>query len=212
MRPLVILRPEPGASATAGRAAALGLEVRLHPLFRTVAVPWTMPTGEFYGLLLTSANAVRHAGALPVLPVYAVGEATAVVARKAGATVAATGTGGVDALLASLPEGLRLLHLAGAERIAPVDPAQVISVVTVYRTEPLPPPIPDSLAGTVLLVHSPAAGRRVADLSLERAQVRIAAISEAAARACGVGWAACEAAPRPSDDALLPLAAKLCKD
>lgn len=212
MRPLVILRPEPGASATAARAKALGLEPTVHPLFRAVAEPWLLPDGDYDALLLTSANAVRHAGPLPDLPVHAVGRATADAARDAGATIASIGSAGVAALLDDLPDGLRLLHLAGAERIEPLAPKQCITVVTVYRTEPLAPPETSALAGTVLLVHSPAAGRRVAQLPLDREAIRIAAISEAAASACGMGWAACEFASRPSDEALLPLAAKLCKD
>lgn len=212
MKPLFVLRPEPAALTTATNAAHKGLDVRLHPLFRTISVDWEMPPGPFDGLLLTSANAVRHAGHLPDLPVHAVGEATASKAQTAGATVVSVGKGGVDALLASVPENLRLLHLTGEERIAPCAPRQQIESVTVYRTEALPPPEPGSLLDAVLLIHSPAAGRRIADLDLDRSRIAIAAISPAAAAACGEGWQRCEAAPQPSDSALLFLAADLCKD
>lgn len=212
MRPLFVLRPEPGASATAARAAAVGLIVVKHPLFAAVAVPWSIPDGPFDGLLLTSANAVRFAGALPPLPIYAVGEATAAQARAAGAEVTVVGDGGVDALLDALPHDLRLLHLAGADRIVPASPRKTIVPVTVYRMEPLAPPSPEQLTDAVVLIHSPAAGRRLAEMNLDRGRVRIAAISPASAEACGDGWAARLAAPRPIDAALLPLAAKLCKD
>lgn len=211
MRELLVLRPEPGATATAERARVMGLTPVRHPLFAIRPVPWTHPEGEFDGLLLTSANAVRHAGPLPALPVHAVGETTAAAARAAGAEVASVGEGGVEALLATLPAGLRLLHLAGEDRV-PATGSQQVEAVTVYRAEPLGLPSAGVVEGRVLLVHSPAAGRRVTELACDRALVRIAAISPAAAEACGAGWARVEAAAAPSDAALLPLAAELCKD
>lgn len=212
MRPLFVFRPEPGASATAARAEALGLTAVAHPLFRVEPVPWTMPAAEFDGLLLTSANAVRCVGMLPALPVHAVGEATASAAREGGADLATVGSGGVDDLLLRLPGGLHLLHLAGEQRMPPRTAHVQVTAVPVYRTVALPPPPPESLEGAVLLVHSPAAGRRVADFPVTRTQVRVAAISEAAARACGTGWERLEAACKPLDGALLSLAAELCED
>lgn len=211
MRPLVIFRPEPGASATAERAQAMGLTVCRHLLFAVEPVAWTMPEGAFDGLLLTSANAIRHARDLPRLPVHAVGEATAAAARDAGAEVASVGTGGVDALLATLHPRLRLLHLAGEERVVPETQGPTITVVTVYRTRPLSLPSAELVEDAVMLVHSPAAGRRVNTLACDRARVRIAAISPAAADACGEGWAEVAAASQPDDATLLSLAAKLCK-
>lgn len=212
MRPLLILRPEPGAGATAEAATSLGLPVRRHPLFAAEPVPWAAPEEPFDALLLTSANAVRLAGELPHLPVHAVGEATAAAARAAGLTVASTGEGGVEALLSLLPPGLKLLHLAGEERLLPSAPPQQITSVTVYRMNPLPLPPPALVEDTVALIHSPAAGRRLAEMQVERGRVQVAAISSAAANACGSGWACCEAATEPTDTALLSLAAKLCKE
>ena len=82
MRPVVVLRPEPGASRTAARAEALGLDARVVPLFAIVPIEWSAPDpSDFDGIVLTSANAVRHGGEqldeLKALPVHAVGEATA---------------------------------------------------------------------------------------------------------------------------------------
>nr|WP_209022914.1 uroporphyrinogen-III synthase [Sphingomonas kaistensis] len=209
---MVVLRPEPGASATAARAAALGLEVRRHPLFTAEPVAWSLPAGPFDALLVTSANAIRLAGRLPVLPVHAVGAASAAAARDAGLEVLTVGEGGVDALLDRLPEGLRLLHLSGEERIEPADARQAITSVVVYRMGPLPLPDAASVEGAVVLVHSPAAGRRLDEIKASRDRVRVAAISPAAAMACGPGWECCEAADAPADSALLSLAAKLCKE
>jgi uroporphyrinogen-III synthase len=171
-----------------------------------------MPAGQFDGLLLTSASAIRLAGSLPDLPVHAVGEATAKAATSAGARVITVGEGGIDELLTRLPAELRLLHLCGEERIAPEGPRQQIVAVSIYRAEPLPLPGPAELDRRVLLIHSPAAGRRIGELAADRGAIRIAAISPAAATACGSGWERLEAAERPTDAALLSLAAELCKD
>ena len=77
------------------------------PLFEVQPVPWKMPQlGEFDGLLVTSANAVRYAGErlanILGLKAYAVGEATAADAREAVLDVASTGTAGVERLLGSV--------------------------------------------------------------------------------------------------------------
>lgn len=212
MRPLVILRPEPGGSVTAEKVRALGLEIRRHPLFAAQALSWSMPDGPFDALLVTSANAVRLAGTLPELPVHAVGRASADAATAAGLRVATTGEGDVQSLLGQLPSGLRLLHLAGEERILPAAPRHRITPVAVYRMVPQPLPDATLIEGAVAMVHSPVAGRRLAEVEVERGRVRIAAISPAAAAACGPGWEICAAADEPNDAALLSLAAKLCKE
>ena len=82
MRPVIILRPEPGASETAARARKLGLQPRLCPLFEARPVSWDAPPPErFDALLMTSAQAARLGGSQLVryqaLPAYAVGSATA---------------------------------------------------------------------------------------------------------------------------------------
>lgn len=217
MRPVLILRPEPGASATAARARQLGLEPVLAPLFAVEPVAWKVPEpAGFDALLLTSANAVRHGGrglaALAGLPVHAVGGATAEAAKGAGFKVASTGSGDVADLLSSLPPSLNLLHLAGEDRREPEGARQRIVAVTVYRSALLPPP--DALAevaNAVALVHSPRAGRRLAELVDRRESLSIVAISPAAAEACGAGWRTVAIAEKPSDELLLSLAAQLCK-
>jgi uroporphyrinogen-III synthase len=219
MRRLVILRPEPGASATAERARAMGLEPVAMPLFKVEPLDWDVPSpGGFDALLLTSANAVRHGGegllSLRQLPVYAVGEATAAAAREAGFDVAASGEAGAERLLGSIPPNLRLLHLCGEQRIEPQVP-QAITAVPVYRSNALPMPEDlGAIEGQVAVVHSPRAGQRLGELAdqagIDRSTVRIAAISQAAASAAGPGWERCEAAATPDEAALLALAARLC--
>ena len=219
MRRLFILRPEPGASATVESARALGLEAVALPLFAIEPLDWEAPEASgFDGLLLTSANAVRQAGdqlhALRGLPVHAVGEATAEAAREAGFDIASTGEAGVARLLGSIERDLRLLHLCGEHRTA-VEAAQAVTAVPVYRSAELPAPAGVArIAGQTVAVHSPRAGRRLAELvdqaGIARRTIRIAAISEAAVAATGGGWEACEAAAAPDDGALLALAARLC--
>ena len=211
---VLVLRPEPGASATAEKARALGLEALAIPLFEIEPVAWRAPdAGSFDGLLLTSANAMRCGGDelkdLRGLPVYAVGEATADAARQAGFDIAATGEAGVDRLLASIDPGLKLLHLCGADRREPQDARQFIMPLVVYRAiEAAPPQI--NAEGAVALIHSPRAGRRFGELVTERGSTSIAAISAAASDAVDGGWKFVELAEEPSDDALLALAARLC--
>src|SRR5205085_8148752 len=182
MRKLLVLRPEPGASATVSRARALGLDAIAVPLFAVEAVGWTVPDpARFDALLLTSANAVRHGGPqladLRGLPVHAVGEATATAAGEAGFAVASVSEGGVDELLAQIDPGLRLLHLCGEDRREPSNARQAITAVAVYRSVALdPPPLPDA-DGALALVHSPRAAQRFAELVGDRSTVLLAAIS-----------------------------------
>ena len=217
MRRLFILRPEPGARATVESARACGLDAVALPLFEIEPVAWEAPEASgFDGLLLTSANAVRHGGGqlstLRGLRVYAVGEATAEAARAAGFDIASSGAAGVERLLGSIDGDLRLLHLCGEHRTA-VAATQAITALPVYRAAELPAPGGlAEIAGQVVAVHSPRAGQRLASLidPATRGTIRIAAISDAAAAAVGGGWETCEAADRPEDRAVLALAARLC--
>lgn len=214
MRRVLVLRPEPGASATVERALERGLDATATPLFKIESVPWQAPDpGGFDALLVTSANAVRCAGIqlekfLP-LPVYAVGEMTSQAARERGFVIAATGNRGVDRLIDCIPPSLRLLHLGGEDRRDPSDRA-AITVIPVYRASEVERPDLRLAKGAVMLIHSPRAGRRLAELVKDRGNILIAAISRAAAEATGTGWEAVEAAGEPNDDALLALAARLC--
>lgn len=217
MTRVVVLRPEPGASETVARAAERGLDAVSVPLFQIEPIEWRVPdAGQFDALLLTSANAVRFGGpgltALRDLPVRAVGEATAAAARDAGFDVAAVGDAGAAQLIASLDPKLRLLHIAGEHRAALSRP---MTILAVYRSRLVEPPEGLSQAErAVVLVHSPRAGRAFADaadrLGLDRTSIRLAAISTAASEAAGTGWARIESAERPTDEALLALAQRLC--
>ena len=213
MRKLLLLRPEPGLSASAERARHLGLEFIGCPLFRVEPVAWQVPAPSAYdALLLTSANAVRNSGpglaSMSSLPVHAVGEATASAARAAGLTVETVGDRDLSALLAILPAGLRLLHLAGADHVECRDAR--IDRRVVYRAAEIADPGLPSLDGLVAAIHSPRAGARLASLAGRSPSTAIAAISQVAAEACGSGWERVEIATKPDDTSLLALAAMLC--
>jgi uroporphyrinogen-III synthase len=216
MTRLMVLRPQPGADSTLAKARALGIEAVAVPLFNIEPVEWKAPeAGGFDGLLLTSANALRFGGeglaVLRDLKAYAVGEATAEAAREAGFDVVATGDAGVGRLLGSIEPDLRLLHLCGADRCEASNANQKIAGLVVYRAKPVDDPDLRATEGNLVLIHSPRAGRRFAELVDDRGTTSIAAISEAAAKAVGDGWKAIAVADQPNDDALLALAASLCE-
>src|SRR6185312_12602104 len=85
---VLITRPEPGASETAARLAAMGLMPILAPMLRIrPANPHLPPPARIAAILLASGNAVDP---LPLScharPVLTVGAATAARARLAGFT------------------------------------------------------------------------------------------------------------------------------
>ena len=218
-RPLLILRPQPGADETAARARALGLEPVVAPLFTVRPLAWAPPhAADFDALLLTSANAARAAGPALArftgLPCWAVGEATAAAAREAGFADVRTGASDGTALVkAAAAAGIsRVLHLHGREHVALAWPGIAVESRAVYAAEAaeaLPPPA-RGLRDPVALIHSPRAGARFAALAGEKKGITIAAIGRAAAAAAGTGWAEVAVATAPRDEALLELAVKLC--
>jgi uroporphyrinogen-III synthase len=203
------------------RARELGLDAVALPLFKVEPIAWDVPEAAgFDGLLLTSANAVRHGGEnlreLRGLPVYAVGPATAEAARDAGFDVASTGDAGVERLLGSIETDLKLLHLAGEDR-KEIGPAkQEIRVIPVYRARAIERVALNGLDGSVALIHSARAARRFAELvdgaGANKASIALAVISGDAADAAGRGWQRVEIAHAPSDEALLALAERLCNN
>jgi uroporphyrinogen-III synthase len=215
-RPILIVRPEPGASATAERAAAIGLDAIVRPLFEIHAVAWTAPdAARFDAIFLTSANAVRFGGAQTAnyrhLPVYAVGEATARAAMAAGFSNVSAGTTDAAAFVQVIAEAKckRVLHLAGRDRTNMDDPPFSVETVTVYASEVrLPPTIAED---AVILLHSTRAALRLSAIAIAKSSIAIVAISSAVADAAGSGWQSVSVAAQPRDAAMLALAASLCE-
>ena len=215
---LLIIRPQPGADATAKRATALGLEPHILPLFSIQKLDWEPSEAANHdALLITSANAILDGGSgldsLKSLPVYAVGAASACVAADAGFTVAATGEGDAAAILGMAHNDgrSRLLWLTGEHHTGLQPPSGMnITRQTVYRSAKLP--ALEDFAGLLaapatVMLHSPRAARYFVDLcdqkEIGRAQIQIAALSSNVAEEAGGGWKAKVIADEPSDDALL---------
>ncbi|MBW8297788.1 uroporphyrinogen-III synthase [Sphingopyxis sp.] len=219
--PLIVTRPEPGNSATIARAMTLGFDAHAMPLFAARALPWTAPAPQdFDAMLLTSAQTVRLAGPqlarLAVLPVFAVGGATADAAQEVGLTVVRTGKANAQSLLdAMTSENIaRILWLCGRDR-SDFDPrGAALEPLTCYAVDPVAPS-PDwqkfIAAPAVLLAHSARAAQRIADLvGPQRAHLALVAISPAVAAGAGKGWGELAAAAAPTDASMLALAYALC--
>jgi uroporphyrinogen-III synthase len=224
MRPVLVLRPEPGNAATCIAARERGLAPRAVPLFAFAPLNWTVPAGvTWHGLLIGSAAVMAHGGPdlgnLRAVPVHAVGPTTARAAQAAGFRVAATGSGGLQTLVSALPPG-RYLRLAGKARVALVSPPGVtIDDVVVYaaRPQPLDPATVALLRQhrVVALLHSGEAARHFADQCtahrLPRGQIALACLAPRIAQAAGADWQAVASAQRPDDDAVLSLALQMCQ-
>jgi uroporphyrinogen-III synthase len=216
--PLLILRPEPGASATAQRAQELGLKLRKLPLFKARPLGWVPPSPEaFDAIIVTSAHAMRLGGAgLSIyrhLPLLSVGEATAQAAREAGFAHVSAGDGDGAALVTRAVQSgyRRILHVCGAEYRGLNHPDASIEAIPVYAADPVDPPPLIAGPGTVL-IHSPRAAALAAKLVKDRSALHLVAISPAALAEAGSGWRSAVAAPTPTDDAMLAIAAAICHD
>ena len=195
-------------------------------MFEVRPLAWDSPeANRFDALLLASANTLRHGGAALEsyrdLPVYAVGETTAQAARKAGFTLAQTGRGGLQSLLATLaPDHRRLLRLGGRERIDLRLPEGVrLAERAVYASEALP--MPAELARmldrpALVLLHSGRAAAHFASecdrLGKPRDAISIAALAPRIAEAAGHGWRELDLAETTEEAALLALARQICKE
>ena len=122
---LVITRPEPDASRTAEALARLGHEPILSPMLDVRLDPAVaLPEGPFQAVLATSSNAIRalalhadRARLLP-LPLFAVGDVTALAAKRAGFAQARSAGGALGDLIERVrselrPGGGTLLYAAG---------------------------------------------------------------------------------------------------
>lgn len=222
--PLFAIRPEPGLSTTVEAARALGLEIEGEPLSQIRPIPWDAPDPSgFDGLLLGSANAVRHGG--PGLaryrgkPALVVGDATAAEARAAGFEIGRTGTGGLQQLLDGLGgRRLRLLRIAGQDHV-PLDLPPGIAVETRIAYANVPLALPGAFAerlrgGGVVLLHSAAAAGHFSleceRLAIRKEGLRLAALAARIAEAAGGGWDRVESAKEPREALLLAMARHMC--
>lgn len=155
---ILVTRPAPDNETTAAALRARGLIALLSPMLRFESIaPQDDDEADYDGLVVTSANAVRALGNHPApprwleLPLFAVGDRTADVAREAGFRNVVSAQGDAVALrdlLAAqvaakkLKKRARLCYLAGADRardLAAELAADGFAVMmrTVYRMVPL---------------------------------------------------------------------------
>lgn len=232
MPPIVILRPEPGASATLAAAMAQGLDAYCFPLFITMPRAWDAPAPDtFDALLLGSANVLRHGGAGLAAyigkPAYCVGETTTRAASARGLSVADTGSGGLQDVLnkVSPDHHPRLLRLAGEERVLLSPPPGIVIEERVVYTS-VRAPMPTELARLlsvaafpriIVLLHSGAAARHFIGeclrMELSRAHIAAITIGLRVTQICEAagGWQSVLTAPEPSDAAMLALARQTCQ-
>lgn len=215
---ILIIRPQPGADATAARVRAAGLEPVVLPLFVIERVSWQPPdASSFDAVLLTSGNAVRMNGPqlsnLGNMPIYAVGSATARASNEAGLPLFATGCSGVDELLrlAKSNGHRRLLWLAGEDRTKTRPPTgMTLDILTVYRSKAIS--AAHDFAKMVadidtVLLHSVRAAHHFSDTcrmqAIDRARLTLGVLSRKIGLAAEEGWRAVIVAPRPADASLL---------
>ncbi len=221
MKPLLVLRPQPGADETAARALSLGLVPSVIPLFEAQSTSWSIdPDTPYDAVFITSANALNFIDSqinfLKSLPALCVGEATAAAARRVGWTDVIAGDHGA-ASLADLAASLghrHLLWLAGQPSMPVSHPDLIIDVKIIYQTVELPASKQITALGylpTVALVHSPRAAQCFARMINSRNHIDLVAISEKAALAAGPGWASVHWPETPLDSAMLEIAAPLCR-
>jgi len=125
---LLLTRPEPDAGRSAQALQALGYTVTVSPLMQFRPVPdLRLPKRRYQAVLITSANALRtlldhrERELFADCPLLAVGDRTALMARRSGFAGARSAGGSVDDLvtLASAtcrPDAGPLLYLAGRTR------------------------------------------------------------------------------------------------
>ena len=234
----LVTRPAEDAAETAARLAAMGIEPVVAPATRIeIAARPPLDLDGVQALLATSRNGVRAlAGATPArdIPLLAVGDATAALARAAGfRSVASAGGDACDlARLATRmlePGSGRLVHAAGeaagdALCRALADKGFDAVPEALYRAVPVPLPVGVRAllaAGGIALAlfFSAGAARAFADtLGRDGSQAccaRIAAIclsTRVAEAAAALPWRAVRRAARPELESLLAAVAAALED
>jgi len=223
---LLIIRPQPAADKTARLAANAGIEPVVMPLFEIAPQVWEAPdTGNFDALLITSANALRHCGNIAAsvrqLPLLAVGEPTAKLAREQGFNVELVGDAGKSALLHEAKKRgfANILWLAGKHWTeSSLDEEMIAAKAIVYESRALPAPkdfAEYAEKADAIALHSSRAATHfcslIAETGLGRRDISIVALSRAIAEKAGAGWRNAVTAKTPDDAALLLAAKSLAK-
>ena len=224
MKQVWVTRAEPGASATATRLRGLGFDPVIAPLIETRRIATEIDLSDVGALAFTSAAGVAaFASMSPArnLPVFVVGDATAAAARDAGFSAVRSANGDVAALtrllLADSDSWKGAILHAGAKDPAgeltgdlkgagvPVRSIAIYETVAAVRPQDVIDRV-DSLFA--VLIHSPSAGRRLAELLSATTAPKLYACCLSAAVAAtleGLMIGPIVTAALPSEDALLSL-------
>lgn len=222
-----VTRASPGAERTADRLRALGHSPLLSPVMRIKQLPASIDLEGVVAIAFTSANGVEAFAVRSPrrdLKVFAVGDATAQAARRAGFEIVASAHGDVDALgkliaAADLPKGAVVLHPGGRDLAGDLPAAAgegvTIRAVTLYETAARAPSealsVLDADGIDAVLVHSSKAARRVATVCAPWKEGRAwyLCLSRAVAQPLvDAGFEKVRWAPFPDDTALLKLLAE----
>jgi len=150
---LIVTRPEPDCSRTARALIRLGHEAILSPMLNIITNPNVrIPVRPYQAVLVTSSNGVRALAARPVRPVsvevplFAVGDQTALEAKRAGFGAARSAGGALDDLIALAaaelsPDAGPLLYAAGEQQSGDLAGRLAaggfeVETAVLYRAEP----------------------------------------------------------------------------
>ena len=229
---VLVTRPKEDAESLADALTELGCDVILEPLF-TVEYDDTakLDLADVQALLLTSANGARALARREVsedLPVYAVGDATAMAAREAGFKQVHSADGGVANLGELVKDQIDdktgvLLHVAGSDLAGDLggdleSAGYTYRRAVLYKAEAVKGLSAATIAalkeGSIdsVLLFSPRAAEACIDLFRKARLVRAARDLEAlclssavAEAASAVSWKDLRVAPRPNQESLLSL-------
>jgi uroporphyrinogen-III synthase len=220
---VLVTRPEPGASATAKRLAALGHEAVLLPCLSVKTTTPRLPEHPA-ALVITSGQAVP---ALPArlrnVPVFCVGDATAVKLREAGFTRVESAAGDAGDLcrliVARRLVGLHVLAVGerhGLALLAKLREAGIVAarrkVYTVTKLQSLPGEAHAALSDGAVdaaLFYSAETARAFTRLNPPgTARMQAYALSEGVAQGLeGLPWAQIHVALAPTEADLMALLA-----
>lgn len=155
---VLVTRPSFDAERTAETLRRLGCRTLIDPVIEIEALSVAIPESRYDAIVFTSANGVRASKRLEhfkQLPVFAVGTRTAEVARECGFANVGIAAGEVNALgeliVAELPAGARILHLAGEDRAGDL-PGRLLragiktETAVIYRATPAKALKPETIA------------------------------------------------------------------
>jgi uroporphyrinogen-III synthase len=186
---VLVTRPEPDAVCEAELIAARGHQPVLAPLLEIEFSTAPLPLAGAYALIVTSRNALRALVSHPdriaatMLPLYAVGGATAEAAWELGFAEVTTGPGTAKGLAALIerdiaPEWGPLVHLAGESLALDLEAALgaygfTVRKAVLYRALPA-----ETLPAEAIALIASARPKRVVLMSPQTARTFIALITK----------------------------------